>query len=97
MDRELAIKNGYGLAIAKQERAVAVEALVVEVDGMRFDADEVSQERMSRSIVALSEGESITWVLADNSIRQVTREQLRQALRKAGVAQTALWTVPYQE
>jgi hypothetical protein len=33
--------------------------------------------------------------LADNTIAQVTKEQLRQALRLAGEAQTAIWANPY--
>jgi hypothetical protein len=43
----------------------------------------------------LNEGETVQWVLADNTIAQVTKEQLRQALRLAGEAQTAIWANPY--
>lgn len=39
--------------------------------------------------------EKRTWVLADNSIAQVSIKQLAEALRLAGNAQTELWTVPY--
>lgn len=91
------------LAGAKSERATAVSKLVVTVDGMAFDADEESQSRMSRTIaaaVALGadlSAEKRTWVLADNSIAEPSIQQLAQALRLAGDAQTALWTVPYEE
>ena len=84
------------LAKAKEQRAEAVEKITVEVDGMVFDGDEVSQERMSRSIVALDDGETIIWVLHDNSIANVTKEQLKMALRLAGQKQTELWTKPYE-
>jgi hypothetical protein len=80
---------------AKEERAEYVSKIVVEVDGMLFDGDETSQDRMARSIVALNDEETVQWVLADNTIAQVTREQLREALRKAGMAQTAIWADPY--
>lgn len=50
---------------------------------------------MARSIVALNDGETVQWVLADNTIAQVTKEQLRQALRMSGEAQTAIWADPY--
>ena len=50
---------------------------------------------MARSIIALDLGEKVQWVLADNTIAQVTRAQLREALRKAGIAQTAIWSDPY--
>lgn len=91
------------LAEAKAERADAVSKLIVEVDGMRFDADEESQTRMGRTIaaaVALGadlNAEKRTWVLADNSIAEVSVKQLAEALRLAGDAQTELWTVPYEK
>ena len=83
------------LAKAKAERAEYVAKLVVTVDDLPFDGDETSQDRMARSCVALNEGETVQWVLADNTIAQVTKEQLRQALRLAGEAQTAIWANPY--
>lgn len=81
---------------AKTERADYVSKIVVEVDGMKFDGDETSQDRMARSVVALNDdSETVQWVLADNTIAQVTRVQLKQALRLAGEAQTAIWANPY--
>lgn len=91
------------LAQAKAERADAVSKIIVEVDGMKLDGDEESQTRMGRTIaaaVALGVDlttEKRTWVLADNTIAEVTIAQLAEALRLAGDAQTALWTIPYQE
>lgn len=91
-DEEVAMKQ---LLTAKAEREDYVKRIVVEVDGMMFDGDEVSQDRMARSIIALNLGEKVQWVLADNTIKMVTRAQLREALRKAGTAQTAIWSDPY--
>ena len=88
IDKEALIK-------AKEERADYVSKIIVEVEGMKFDGDETSQDRMARSIVALNDEETVQWVLADNTIAQVTKEQLRQALRLAGEAQTAIWANPY--
>ena len=91
------------LAQAKADRAEAVARITVTVDGLTFDGDEASQTRMGRTIaaaVALGadlSAEKRTWVLADNSIAEVTIAQLAEALRLAGDAQTALWTVPYQD
>lgn len=85
------------LALAKAERARAVAALTVEVDGMVFDGDETAQERMSRAVVlADSMDETTEWVLADHTVAVVTADQLRRACRAAGKAQTELWVVPYQ-
>ena len=81
---------------AKAERAAAVAALTVEVDGMVFDGDEKAQERMARAVLmAESPEETTEWVLADSSVTVVTAEQLRRACRAAGKAQGALWVVPY--
>ena len=85
------------LTNAKLQRKVAVATIIVEVDGMKFDGDEVSQDRMARSIVAMADEDVIPWVLADNSVVQVTKEQLRQALRLAGLKQAELWIIPYKE
>lgn len=87
---------------AKAARAAAVAAITVEVDGMIFDGDEKAQERMSRTITAaVATGEDMsattTWVLADNTVAQVSMQQLAQALRAAGEKQTELWTVPYED
>lgn len=89
------------LAQAKQDRAEAVSKITVEVDGMTFDGDEKAQTRIGRTVaaaVALGmdlNTEKRTWVLADNSVAQVTINQLVQVLRLAGDKQTELWTVPY--
>ena len=84
------------LAQAKAERADAVAALTVEVDGMTFDGDEKAQERMARAVVlADSADETTEWVLHNSTVAIVTADQLRRACKLAGKAQTALWTVPY--
>lgn len=90
------------LSRAKKERADAVSKITVEIDGMVFDGDEVSQERMSRTVVAAAAtGETgdatTTWILHDNTIAQPTISQLARALRAAGEAQTKLWTMPYED
>ena len=85
------------LAKAKAERAQAVAAITVEVDGMVFDGDEVAQERMARAVtLADSPDEQTEWVLHDNTVAIVTADQLRRACKLAGKAQTELWTVPYE-
>ena len=94
--------KAQALAQAKTERAEAVSKITVAVDGKTFDGDETAQTRMGRTIaaaVALGVDlttEKRTWVLADNSVAEVTIAQLAEALRLAGDAQTELWTVPYE-
>lgn len=84
---------------AKRVRAAKVEAITVEVDGMVFDGNEPAQSRMTRAIAA-AETAGMTetvWVLADNTVATVTKAQLQQALAKAMLAMSKVWTEPYAE
>lgn len=88
------------LAEAKALRATLVEKATVTVDGMVFDADEASQNRLVRGIVAslalgLSPDETTEWTLADNSSAMVTAQQMARALLAAGQYQTSVWRMPY--
>lgn len=84
------------LAAAKLARHEAVGKIVVTTQaGNSFDGDEESQNRMSRSVNALNDDDTIPWVLANNSIAIVGKAELREALRLAGAAQAQLWTQPY--
>jgi len=76
----------------KQERQAKVETITVEVDGMVFDGDEISQGRMARAVAASDAmTETTEWTLHDNSVATVTIRQLKAACRLAGEAQTAIW------
>ena len=86
------------LAQAKRERAEKVNRIKVTVDGMTFDGDEVSQSRMARALTAaLTAGQSsTTWVLADNTVATVSKEQLAEALTKSMLEMSKVWTDPYE-
>ena len=92
-------QEAQNLAIAKRERAAKVATIKVEVDGMTFDGDESAQSRMARAITAAETAglESTVWVLADNTVKNVTKAQLQQALSKAMLAMAELWTAPYSK
>lgn len=76
----------------RRQRAKAVANIKVEVDGLLFDGDEISQSRMARAVtISTSDTNTILWVLADNTPAQVTAAQLRKALRLAGEEQARLW------
>lgn len=99
-EKPLEVIEAEEMQAAKAERAATVAASTVEVDGMIFDADEESQNRLSRGICAalalgLGPDQTTEWTLADNSAAQVTVRQMAQALLLAGQAQTAVWRKPY--
>lgn len=92
-------KAAQALEAAKRVREEAVAAIKVEVDGMTFDGDETSQSRMARAITAAeTAGQNATvWVLADNTVAEVTKAQLQQALTLSMRKMAVLWTAPYEQ
>lgn len=90
-------KAAAELEEAKRIRAAQVAAITVEVDGMFFDGDETAQDRMTRAlkVADLTGMDSTIWVLANNTVATVTKTQMQQALSKAMLAQSDLWTKPY--
>lgn len=84
------------LAKAKQERAQALnEIIVTTTAGKSFDGNEDAQNRMARTITGMEDTDEILWVLADNTPAMVSKAELKEALRLAGQAQTAMWVKPY--
>ena len=76
----------------KKERKKQVDNIIVTTDVGDWDGDEVAQTRMARAVLAMSDNDKISWILADNSVALVTKDQLKEALRLAGEAQTQIWT-----
>lgn len=84
------------LVAAKLERDEELASLVVTTaSGLAFDGDEESQSRLARAVLAMEDGDTRFWVLADNSTAEVTREELLEALRLANAEQDAIWATPY--
>ena len=76
----------------KREREDRVCAIVVEVDGLHFDGDEDSQNRMARAVAAADlMTETTEWTLADNTVAVVAVQTLKTACRLAGEEQTRIW------
>lgn len=80
-DVKTAIRNKQ-----KQQRQNELDNATVEVDGMAFDADEVSQQRFMFALqVAAETGQTSTqWKLADNTWAEVTVTQMKAVLVAAG-------------
>lgn len=75
----------------KNQRSNKINGLTIVVDGMTFNADEASQDRMVRSIMTMSLNETTQWVLADGSAANVNRAQLLAVLKQARIEQTKIW------
>lgn len=83
---------------AKQERRDRVASIIVTTAaGNTFDGNEDSQNRMTRALLGLQDGETIEWVLANNSSKFVNKAELAEALRLAGQEQARLWVEPYKD
>lgn len=87
------------LAKAKAERAEAVQNIAVEVDGMVFDGNEDAQRRISVAITTadITGQQRVDWVLKNNTVANVTREQLEKVLALSMQKMQELWTKPYTE
>ena len=87
---------------AKTNRAGEVSRITVDVDGMTFDGDETSQNRMARKVLSaqmsgIQMSDKTDWVLADNTVASVSYEQLARACALAGQKQSELWVKPYED
>lgn len=75
----------------KNIRTQAVRNIEVEHQGIIYEGDETSQNRMSRAISGMEDGDTINWIAKDDSIQILTKTALKAILRKAGIEQTKLW------
>lgn len=77
----------------KLNRAATVANLEVTYNEVVYQADETSQDRMSRTINGLpDEVSAVPWVAKDNSIQYLTKSDLRQILYLAVQEQSRLWS-----
>lgn len=72
-------------AILKAKKKELLDTIIVEVNGKVFDGDETARNNMLASIQAsqLLAIESTYWKLADNTVAEVTSEEIKEALALA--------------
>ena len=92
-DIDMSTDAHYSNYIIKKAKLDAVAAIVVQVGDNIFDGDEASQDRMLRAIqIAGATGETTTmWKLADNSVAEVTLNELKEALTLSGKEMSRIW------
>lgn len=84
------------IASKKSFRANLVSKIEVTTQsGNSFDGNEDAQNRMARALAGMNDADVIPWVLSNNSIVNVGKAELKEALRLAGQSQSFLWVHPY--
>ena len=86
------IDESYLKQISKANRTILVESIEVKYNGISYQGDETSQDRMSRAINGLPDDiATILWKAKDNSSHELTRLDLKEILFLAGQEQTRIW------
>lgn len=86
------IDESYLKQISKANRTILVESIEVKYNGVSYQGDETSQDRMSRAINGLPDDiATILWKAKDNSSHELTRLDLKEILFLAGQEQTRIW------
>ncbi len=74
-----------------KQRQAELDIAKVSYKNNLYDADEVSQSRMARALLALGEDDKQFWITADDKMVELTKADFREILRLAGVNQTRIW------
>lgn len=87
------VTEQYTNMIIKDTKIKKVARIKVTTDtGKVFDGDEKSQERILRAInIATITGDTTQWKMADNTVVDVTLEELKEALALAGKEMSRIW------
>ena len=82
----------FALKEKKELRTLLVANIEVEYNGVVYQGDETSQDRMSRAINGLPDDTTtISWKAKDNSSKELTRLDLKEILFLTGQEQTRIW------
>ena len=82
----------YLIQVSKANRTTLVENIEVEYNGVIYQGDETSQDRMSRAINGLPDDTTtVSWKAKDNSSQELNRLDLKEILFLAGQEQTRIW------
>lgn len=86
------VDNLYLNQVKKQNRQILVDNIEVTYNGIIYQGDETSQDRMSRAINGLPDDiTTIQWKAKDNSSQELTKLDLKQILYLAVQEQTKNW------
>lgn len=80
----------------KKNRQELVDAIEVTHNGIIYQGDEKSQERINRAITGISVmpvGSTINWTAKDNTVHALVRDDFIAILIDAGQQQSAIWNM----
>jgi hypothetical protein len=79
------------VALIKLRQTELDNLKIILNNGITLDADEISQNRLSRCVGIISDTDQIDWKDANNNFVKLSLSDIKESLLKAGQAQTALW------
>lgn len=85
------LKKQYEYNQWKAERQSKVDNIEVELNGVVYQGDETSQTRVARAVAVMEDIDTVMWVAKDNSVNELSKEDLKYILREAGIKQTLIW------
>lgn len=84
-------RNAAARAKMKSIRQNLVNEITVNIDGLIFNGDEASQSRMMRVASVIGATGVVEWILADNSVKNVTGAQLIEAANSSVIKMAEIW------
>jgi len=71
-----------------------VSTLCIEVtlsNGIKLDGDELAQTRLARALLVMEDTASLSWIALDNKVVQLTKPDVKEAIRLAFEAQSVFF------
>jgi len=91
MDPELSYLIKDKIKELNKIRNKEVNIITMTINNITLDGNEKSQERISRAINALDPEETTFWIDVNGEPQELSREQLKMALKLAGQKQTEIF------
>jgi len=86
------VRDVESLAGTKLVREAATISITVTLNnGIELDGDELSQNRLARALLVIEDDSIISWIALDNTIVQLTKADVKEALKLALEAQSVIF------
>jgi len=86
------VRDVEALSSIKLVREAATISIAVTLaNGIELDGDELSQNRLARALLVIDADSIISWIALDNTIVQLTKADVKEALKLALEAQSVIF------